>query len=270
MPASVQGENSNAQAKARSRLSVPLLLGSLFFGVILAVTFRMLAHHASASGGNPAPSLLAPRVVLLSLRFLVLLFMVLLLLFKSMGPKVYSLFGAVKHLLIQSPAFEDRIRQRYRSEMSQLASLGFDQVFFFGEGFSAWRLLLVFPALTLITMLRKREALTLMNGRVVMGYPIFAAGDKSAFAHPFALGVKFHTVFQDGTLLVSKTFAGDTVDRSGIVVEQREAGIGEMWDEHQQKIRELEAAGKRVNRDISFQAYSEISRRESAPPENAS
>ena len=182
---------------------------------------------------------------------------------------LYATFGPIEGLHIFSPVAEERIRKRYEAPINRLTALGFNQLFIFGEAYSIFRLLLIVPAIILVLKLLRREVMSVQNGKVVTAYPILAGGEKSAFAHPFGLGVKFHTAFEDSTLLISKTFVGDTTNRPGIVVQQRQAGISEMWAEHQQRMRELEASGKRVNRDTSFPAYSEISRRESAPIKKA-
>jgi hypothetical protein len=237
-----------------------LLLSVVVLGALAGVIF---AHLSPSTLKHPHLALQLARFI----RFALLAFAFLLAL---MGRYWIQAFGTIQRLQISSLAAEERIRRRYSSEIAQLTSLAFDQVFVFGEAFSVFRLLLIAPAISLVLMLLKREVLSLQNGKIVCTFPIFAARDKSAFAHPFALGVKFHTAFEDGTLLISKTFVGDTQDRPGILVEQRNAGIAEMWAAHKQRMQALEASGKSVSGDISFQAYSEISRRESVPVRTAS
>jgi len=44
----------------------------------------------------------------------------------------------------------------------------------------------------------------------------------------------------------------------------KKASISELWTAHQRRTQEFEVEGKRVDSQVSFQAYSEISRKETA------
>jgi hypothetical protein len=174
--------------------------------------------------------------------------------------------GTIEYIPIYNPEFEQRIRMRYQSEIRQLTGLGFDQIFFYGESFLLIRLFLLFPALIVLMMLSKREVMTVQNGtKFLSGYPVFTSGDKTAYSQPSGLGIKFHTAFQDGVILMTKNYGdtrgyGPTVRVHSI----REASIGETWAEHQRRVQMAEMDGKRVDRQISFQAFAEISHKETA------
>jgi hypothetical protein len=174
-----------------------------------------------------------------------------------------TLLGPIRHVQIQSLQIIEKIRTRYRSETDQFASLGFVPLFYYGEGFSVLRLFLIFPAVVVIFMLLKREVLSLQEGHVVECYSAFAARDNSALAHAFGLGVKFYTGFTDGTLLITKNFVNDMGNRPGIVEYARKASISEIWTEHQRQVQTFEAEGKRIDRQTSFEFYSELSRKDS-------
>ena len=177
-----------------------------------------------------------------------------------------GLFGGIEYVQIYSPEFEQRIRTRYQSQSDQLMNLGFAPLFFIGETFPLIRLLLIFPALIVLMMWLKREVMTVQSGtKFLAGYPIFASGNKTAYGHPNGLGVKFHTAFQDGTLLVTKNY-GDATGYAPITVVQgtKNASICDLWIGHQRRTQALEADGKRIDRQISFQAYAEISHKETA------
>lgn len=77
---------------------------------------------------------------------------------------------------------------------------------------------------------------------------------KTTYACPNGHGVKFYTPFQDGTLLVSKTYADDTSNRPMIVKFGLANSISGTWAEHQRRIQSLEAEGKRVMCQTGFQA----------------
>jgi hypothetical protein len=174
-----------------------------------------------------------------------------------------GLFGRIEHVQIYSPEFEQRIRTRYQSQSGQLTNLGFAPLFFYGEAFPLIRLLLVFPAVAVFMMWSKREVMTVYDGaKFLAGYPVFVSGNKNAFGHPNGLGVKFHTAFQDGTFLVTTNYGDDTGYAPITVVQvTKNASICDLWIEHQRRIQELEALGKRIDRQTSFQSYSEIRRR---------
>jgi hypothetical protein len=178
----------------------------------------------------------------------------------------HGLFGGIEYVQIYSPDFERRIRTRYQSECDQLTNLGFAPLFFYGEAFPLIRLLLVFPALIVLMMWSKREVMTVHNGtKFLAGYPIFASQNKTAYAEPNGLGIKFHTAFQDGTLLVTKNY-GNSTGYAPIAVVQgtKNASISDLWIEHQRRTQAMEAEGKRIDRQISFQAFAEISHKETA------
>jgi hypothetical protein len=178
----------------------------------------------------------------------------------------HGLFGGIEYVQIYSLEFEQRIRARYQSEWGQLTNLGFAPLFFYGEAFPLIRLLLLFPALVVLMMWLKREVMTVQSGtKFLAGYPVFVSGDKTAYAEANGLGVKFRTAFQDGTLLVTKNY-GDATGYAPIAVVQgtKKASICDLWIEHQRRTQALEAEGKRIDRQISFQAFAEISHKEMA------
>jgi hypothetical protein len=178
---------------------------------------------------------------------------------------LHWIFGGIGHVRICSPELERRIRERYRTEIGQLTELGFDYLFSHGETFSLFRLLLIFPAMVVFAMWRRREVLTVYGGtKILAGYAIYLSRDKTTYAHAFGYGVKFHTLFQDGTLLLSANYADDTAEGPLIVKHCRAASIGDTWAEHQRRIQELEASGKLADRHPSFQAFAEISHKETA------
>ena len=173
--------------------------------------------------------------------------------------------GPIGHILLSSPEIEQRLRVRYQSEFRQLEFLGFNFLFVEGETFSVFRFPLLFPALIALTMRSKGEVTAIHNGTSFLAaHAIFASGDKVAFCHPNGLGVKIHTAFRDGTILLTKNY-GDQTGYAPIVVVQsmiENASISNMWAAHQSRLGELETKGMRVDNPITFEAYAEISRSE--------
>jgi len=172
--------------------------------------------------------------------------------------------GTIGLVQINSPEFEQRIRKRYQAESSTLTDMGFDHLFFAGDDISIFRLLLIFPVLVVFSMSRHGVPMAVQNGsRLRTGNPVFLSRDKTAFAHTNALGVTFHTAFQDGTLLVTKNFGDDSRYISTIVGNAHPgASIGSLWTAHQERLQALVAEGRRIDRQSSFEAYSEIIHKE--------
>jgi hypothetical protein len=170
--------------------------------------------------------------------------------------------GPPEHIRIVSLAFEHKIQDRYRSESNGLSSLGFNPLFFFGEAFPLSRLLLIYPAFLFLIMLLNREVVSVENrSKLCFGFPVFISSNKTTYAHPLQLGIKYHTLFQDGTILLTKNFGANKKYGPTVVLHiMKNASISDTWAEHQKQIQALEATGKQTDRGISFQTYSNISR----------
>jgi len=105
------------------------------------------------------------------------------------------------------------------------------------------------------------------EGKKVMACypPLLVSRDKTTYANPCEVGVKLFTAFTDGTFLVS-AMLGPGVEADGTTMTRHCGGanIGEVWTRHQLRIRTSESAGKRVDRQISFRNFAELSERETA------
>jgi hypothetical protein len=96
-----------------------------------------------------------------------------------------QLTGPVEHVQISSPTFEHRIRDRYCSECKQLSNLGFTPLFFYGEAFPLFRLLLIYPAFLFLIMWLNREVASIEGGsRLIFGYSVFISSNRTTYAHP--------------------------------------------------------------------------------------
>jgi hypothetical protein len=180
---------------------------------------------------------------------------------------MHFIFGKIEHIQLHSPDIGQRIQTRYQSEIYQLTGLGFDYQFSDGESFSLFRLFLMFPVLILLMMRQKREVMNIHNGtKIFTAFSVFVSKDMTTFAHANPFGVKFYSAFQDGTILVSRNYGDDGGVGPHVVANPCKGdSICETWAAHQERIVAFEAAGKRVDRQTSFQAYAEISYKETAP-----
>jgi hypothetical protein len=224
----------------------PLLLFFVMALIALA-TFGLARGLAARHSLNFSPRLLLAIIpaFVLFLRLLPILF-----------DKTFGTIGLVQ---IFFPEFEQRIRMRYQSETARLADLGFDLLFFVGDSMSVFRLAMIFPAIVVLQMRKNRVPMAFRGTMLLTGNPVFIYKDKTAYAHPNSLGFTFHTLFQDGTVLVSKNFGDDSDYIPAIVGNTCPAAtVTETWTAHQNRKAELEAQGKRVDRQTSFDAYREI------------
>jgi hypothetical protein len=172
-----------------------------------------------------------------------------------------QLTGPTEYIQITSSAFELRIRDRYRSECSQLANSGFSPLFFYGEATPLFRLLLIYPAFLFLVMALNREVVAIHNGsRIAFGFPVLISNDRTTYAHPMQLGIKLHTLFQDGTILLTKSFGGKSKYGPAVILQRiTGANTDVLWSEHQKRVQALQTAGKQVNRQVSFETFAKIS-----------
>lgn len=175
--------------------------------------------------------------------------------------------GPIRHIEVSSPKLEQRLRNRYKSEFRQLEFLGFGLLCVEGETFSLLRFPLVFPALFAL-MMRSRKEVTAVHDRTsfLSAHPIFTSADRTTYAHPSSLGIKFQTAFQDGTILLTKSYADDAGYASMVIVQTLTGGesVSDTWAAHLKRIADLQVKRKPVENLISFDSYVDISRRAAA------
>lgn len=183
----------------------------------------------------------------------------------ALGILLWTL-GDIEYSEISDPPFEDRIRTMYKSETIQLTSLGFTHRFFEGEKVSTLRMFLILPAIIYFMMWRDRAVFTRYGAtKLILGSPIFAAEDKTAFACADNLGVKFRTAFKDGTLLESQAYGDDS--RTGPTIVRhcfKGHSINYTWEQHKSWVERLETGTNPVIRDVSFHAWVELALKSSA------
>jgi hypothetical protein len=228
------------------------MLAFVGFGLAVALQgFWQIVRYAQGEGPRPVP-LLAPYSVSsedIALRWL-----------------VWLVLGRMECVQIYSPALDQKIRARYQTEIDALSRLGFNYFCSYAETFSAFRLLLVLPALATLVMLLKREVIWLDgDGKLGPCNPVMTASDSSAYAEASGLGVKFYTAFTDGTFLVWANHESCNCEGPVMTKRWRVATVSEAWAEHRSSIEEFEAAGRRVDRRIDFKTFADMNQRETKP-----
>lgn len=209
------------------------------------------------------PSLFVSLKYLLDLLIAIALFSQ----FAPEGTKRFFLkfFGKTEYAQISSPEFEQRVKTRYRSEVSQLELLGFRFLFVEAQTFPLLRLLLGFPAVVLLLMWGKREVIGLHPGpRLLTARPIFGSADNSTYAHPSGLGSIFHTGFKDGSVLISCNYGQSGTYGDGAIGPvytrhvYKPASIPDLWARHQHEVGRMLTNSNPVATKMTFADYVEM------------
>jgi hypothetical protein len=175
------------------------------------------------------------------------------------APFGMKLIGPAECVQIASSTLERRLQSRYRTEFSQLAQVGFKPIFIFGESTSLYRLALIYPIVLYTIMLLNRETAIVKGSRIVFGYPVLNSDDGKTYVYLMQLGLKFYTRFEDGSILLTKSFGG-TAKFSPNVIFQRlcDASIHDVWTEHNNRVQQLESEGKRADGETGFATFYRI------------
>ena len=177
-----------------------------------------------------------------------------------------SSLGSVGYEEIADLRIEERVRERYATEIAQLTSLGFSYVFTSGEAMSLLRTLLIYPAIIYLQMRMKGEVLALRGSKVLLAVPVFCSSDGRTFWHSNALGTTFHTSFASGQILITKNYKSvcDACETPEVVMHGSNGTIAEAWQTHKEWLSKLDTGANPARRDRSYQAYADMARREDA------
>ena len=110
------------------------------------------------------------------------------------------------------------------------------------------------------------EAQISVGGKLISGFPTFAAANRTSYAQATGLGVKIRSSFKDGTILESNDYGVGDMPSGPSIVRHCFKGqtISDTWAEHQKWIRLLETEENPVVRQLSFNDWVAIVRRVSA------
>jgi hypothetical protein len=173
--------------------------------------------------------------------------------------------GSVDYEEIADLRIEQRVRERYASEMDQLTSLGFNYEFTSGEAMALSRLLLIYPAIVLLQVRAHGGVLALgRGGKILLASPVLSSADGRSFGHPQSLGVTFSTAFRNGPLLVTKNYKGVCGETPECVMQASDGTVAEAWQTHKDRVNTLDTDANPAIRDRSYQAYAATARQEDA------
>jgi Zn-dependent protease len=159
---------------------------------------------------------------------------------------------------ITDPDVESRVRTRHASKIASLQNLGFQHFAFCLESLPPYSAISKFP-LVLLT-LGKEVLIFPKPARLGVANILLSHTSPSSIATITALGIKFYSVFLDGTLLVSSSYRSPLVPSSNsrIIKNPDCQTADDAWLAHKQKAAELEAHGLTLRSLSSFADYVEV------------
>lgn len=165
--------------------------------------------------------------------------------------------------LAQDHRTADRVHRRFAAPIARLVELGFCEACIHREARPAYSALTSLPV-SLVMVLRREVLGLLPPWRLSGAAPLLIRITPPAYAYAFGLGVKFHTRFEDGSALVTATFASHLLPSSpGPLRKQaRRMSVEAGWDWHRDTVEDCARAGRSVDRNLGFAGFVEICRLE--------
>ena len=159
---------------------------------------------------------------------------------------------------VTDPEIRSRVRVRHSAKIAALESLGFQRLTYRLEILPPYSAISAFP---LIPVMYTKEVLVFQKPlRLGIANILLTHPSPSSMAVIIGLGVKFYSVFSDGTLLISSSFRSAFAPRpnSRIIKNPHCQTVQETWQAHKQKVAELETQDLTVRGLSSFADYLEI------------
>ena len=163
-----------------------------------------------------------------------------------------------EYVEITDPAIQSRVRARHSSKLASLQALGFQHFACRLEVLPPYSAISKFP---IILMMFSKEVLVFPKpARLGVANILLIHSSPSSIAECLGLGIKFYSVFSDGTLLISSSYrsALALAPNSQIIKNPHCQSPEEAWLVHKQKAAELEVQGIRVQNLRSFADYVKI------------
>jgi len=163
-----------------------------------------------------------------------------------------------KYVEITDPTIQSRVRTRHSSKLASLQALGFQHFACRLEVLPPYSAITKFP---IILMVFSKEVLVFPKpARLAVANSLLIHSSPSSIAECLGLGIKFYSVFSDGTLSISSSYrsALAPAPNSQIIMNPHRQSLEEAWLAHKQKAAELELQGNRVQNLRSFADYVKI------------
>jgi Zn-dependent protease len=159
---------------------------------------------------------------------------------------------------ITDPKVQSRVRTLHASKIASLIDLGFQHFAFCLESLPPYSAISKFP---IVLMMFRKEVLVFPKpARLGVANILLSYSNPSSIATITGLGIKFYSVFLDGTLLVSSSYRSPLVPspNSRIIKNPDCQTAEEAWLAHRQKAGELGARGLTLRSLFSFADYVDI------------
>lgn len=159
---------------------------------------------------------------------------------------------------ITDPNVQSRVRTLHASKIASLQNLGFQHFAFCLESLPPYSAISKFP---IVLMMFRKEVLVFPKpARLGIANILLGYSSPSSIATTTGLGIKFYSVFIDGTLLISSTYRSPLVPSpdSRIIKNPHSQTAEEAWLAHKQKAAELGAQSLTLRSLSSFADYVEI------------
>ena len=162
-----------------------------------------------------------------------------------------------------APDLMEKARVRFADEMNRLRALGFSEFGCYTEllpNFSLFTYFHIFvPAKLNREIIRVESPL-----RLVMSQPLMVYHELPTFALVFGMGVKFYTLFTDGTGLIGANFPSRIIQDMQRKLYKYAApqSLEDCWKAHLCEISGFQQMGRQLGDRITFESYVAISHRE--------
>jgi hypothetical protein len=170
-----------------------------------------------------------------------------------------------RYEMIHKEKVEYEILERYKLELAELTTIGFDDVHHTREvifPFSALLLFFLYPALKFgkeIVRIEKPLRYVLLN-------PLVLNHQYDSYAHVFGMGTKFITHFSDDTLLITCSYPTENIlkpKKQYFRYGQRsKIGVSAAWQQHQERILDLEQKGRETVQQLSLEYFEKMMHRD--------
>ena len=159
---------------------------------------------------------------------------------------------------ITDPSIQSRIRNLHVSKIASLRDLGFQHFAFCLELLPPYSAISRLPLV--LMMFRKELVVFPKPARLGIANILLSHSSPSSIASITGLGIKFYSVFVDGTLLVSASYRSPLVPgpNSRIIKNPDCQNAKEAWLAHNRKAAELGARGLTLRSISSFADYVDI------------
>jgi Zn-dependent protease len=159
---------------------------------------------------------------------------------------------------ITDPTIQSRVRSRHSAKIASLQALGFQYFAYRLEALPPYSAISKFP---MVLLMWSKEVLVFPRpARLGVANILLTHSSPSSIAECVGFGIKFYSVFSDGTLLMSSSYRTPLTPppNSKIVKNPHCQTAEEAWLAHRQKAAELAAQGLTVRNLSSFTDYLEI------------